>query len=105
MLKLWENPMLSIEDRLEAASGEIDRLHEQIAAARNAILREGMQRDELLAGLESIANADPRKWEPDVRDQFQQWAQSRARHTIEGAGARRAITTHNAKVKGCGDDK
>lgn len=37
MLKLWENPMLSIEDRLEAASGEIDRLHEQIAAARNAI--------------------------------------------------------------------
>jgi len=26
MLKLWENPMLSIEDRMEAASGEIERL-------------------------------------------------------------------------------
>ena len=37
MLKLWENPMLSIEDRLEIASGEIDRLHSQIDAARAAI--------------------------------------------------------------------
>lgn len=26
MLKLWENPMLSVEDRLEAAGGEIERL-------------------------------------------------------------------------------
>lgn len=51
MLKLWENPMLSVDDRLEAASGEIERLHDQIDAARNAILREVMQRDELLRSL------------------------------------------------------
>ena len=60
MLKLWENPMLSIDDRLEAASGEIERLHDQIDAARNAILREGMQRDELLRALEQIANESTR---------------------------------------------
>lgn len=30
LLKLWENPMLSVEDRLDAAGGEIERLHEQL---------------------------------------------------------------------------
>lgn len=37
MLKLWENPMLSIEERLEVASGEIERLHGLMDAARNAV--------------------------------------------------------------------
>jgi hypothetical protein len=37
------------------------------------------ERDSLLAELRNIADADPSKWEPDVRDQFQQWAQNRAR--------------------------
>lgn len=41
----------------------------------------------VLAVLESIANADTSKWEPDMRDQFQQWAQNRARHTLEKVGA------------------
>jgi len=50
----------------------------------------------LLDVLESIANADPSKWEPDMRDQFQQWAQNRARHTIEKVGAGTAATEgHN----------
>lgn len=34
MLKLWENPMLSIDDRLDAASGEVERLHDQIEMLR-----------------------------------------------------------------------
>ena len=33
MLKLWENPMLSLADRLAAASGEIDRLCDVIEKA------------------------------------------------------------------------
>jgi hypothetical protein len=32
--------------------------------------------------LENIANANPKKWDEDVRDQFQEWAQNRARHTL-----------------------
>ena len=37
MLKLWENPMLSIEERLEVASGEIERLQGLTDAVRNAV--------------------------------------------------------------------
>jgi chromatin segregation and condensation protein Rec8/ScpA/Scc1 (kleisin family) len=43
------------------------------------------QRDELLAELRNIADADPSTWEPDVRDQFRQWAQNRARTAIAKA--------------------
>jgi hypothetical protein len=39
MLKLWENPMLSIADRLEAASGEIERLHGLLENAANEVER------------------------------------------------------------------
>lgn len=45
------------------------------------------QRDELLAELKNIANADPSSWEADVRDQFRPWAQNRARHAIAKAEA------------------
>ncbi len=40
---------------------------------------------DLLAELQSIAKADPTKWEEDIRDLFQQWAQSRARAAIAKA--------------------
>lgn len=36
MLKLWENPMLSVDVRLEIASGEIDRLKGMAADAYEA---------------------------------------------------------------------
>lgn len=35
--------------------------------------------DELVEELKNIANANPAKWDEDTRDQFQQWAQNRAR--------------------------
>lgn len=44
-----------------------------------------VQRDELLTELKIIANADPSKWDADVKDQFQQWAQNRARAVIAKA--------------------
>ena len=37
------------------------------------------------AELRNIANADPSKWDADMRDQFQQWAQNRARAVLNGA--------------------
>jgi hypothetical protein len=40
---------------------------------------------DLLAELQNISNADPSKWDKETRDQFQQWAQSRARAAIEQA--------------------
>jgi len=38
LLKLWENPMLSVEDRLDAAGGEIERLHEQLGRIADALM-------------------------------------------------------------------
>ena len=35
--------------------------------------------------LRNIANADPSTWDADVRDQFKQWAQNRARAALAGA--------------------
>jgi hypothetical protein len=40
---------------------------------------------ELLQELRNIADAKPSTWEPDMRDQFQAWAQSRARAAIAKA--------------------
>ena len=40
---------------------------------------------DLLAELQNIANADPSKWDEETRDQFQQWAQGRARAAIAQA--------------------
>lgn len=45
---------------------------------------------DLLAELENIANANPRLWDVEVRDQFQQWAQSRARAAIAKATGSKA---------------
>ena len=43
------------------------------------------ERDGLLEELRIISNARPPQWESDMRDQFQQWAQSRARAAIDAA--------------------
>ena len=48
------------------------------------------ERDEYKAELMNIALAKPSEWEPDVRDQFQSWAQHRARHTLGIADERDA---------------
>ena len=60
----------------QAAAAELRRLHELNQA--------------LLAELQNIANANPRTWHEDVRDQFQQWAQSRARAAIAKATGEQA---------------
>lgn len=41
------------------------------------------ERDRYREELQTIADADPAKWETDVRDQFRQWAQNRARAAID----------------------
>ncbi len=51
--------------------------------------RVAAQRDQLLAEMRNIALAKPSEWDPEVRDQFQEWAQNRARAAIarvEGDG-------------------
>jgi hypothetical protein len=53
------------------AAAELRRLHEVNA--------------ELVEELKNIANANPSKWDAEVRDQFQQWAQNRARAAIAKA--------------------
>ena len=58
-------------DEVQPMAAELRRLH-----AVNA---------ELLKELRNIAKANQREWGEEMRDQFQQWAQSRARHTIAKA--------------------
>jgi hypothetical protein len=41
--------------------------------------------DALVAALRAIAEANPRAWEEDMRDQFQPWAQNIARAAIAKA--------------------
>ena len=96
MLKLWENPMLSIDDRLDAAAGEIERLHDQIDAARNALLCEGMQRDELLRVLIGVVI---RCEGSGYIGQDGQYLKT-VREAIEKVGAGETATTHNAEVTG-----
>lgn len=40
---------------------------------------------ELIAELQRIADADPKKWDQEVRDQFMPWAKNRARAAIASA--------------------
>jgi hypothetical protein len=40
---------------------------------------------DLLAELQNIANAKPKDWDPEVRGQFMEWAQNRARAAIAKA--------------------
>jgi uncharacterized small protein (DUF1192 family) len=64
MLKLWENPMLSIEDRLEVASEEIERLHSQLDAARYEHYRASARVEgaaQLLTGIHSLLYPAPIK--------------------------------------------
>mgnify|MGYP000864524239 CR=1 FL=1 len=59
---------------------------------------------ELLEELQHIANADPSNWYEEARDQFQQWAQSRARAAIAKAeGKLCGITSKNADIVQTGD--
>jgi hypothetical protein len=56
---------------LKSEAAELRRLHQVNA--------------ELVEELKSIASANPRKWDEEVRDQFQEWAQNRARAAIDKA--------------------
>ena len=60
----------------DAAANELRRVHEVNQA--------------LLAELQNIANANPRTWHEETRDQFQQWAQNRARSAIAKATGKEA---------------
>ena len=62
----------------------------EAAQAAELIAGVAAQRDELLAELQNIANANPRTWHEETRDQFQQWAQNRARAAIAKATGRAA---------------
>ena len=80
---MFAHAVAALADKLEEAEQSRDINH---AAAKMAL----DQRDALAAKLAKaerelrvIAAADPRKWESDVRDQFQQWAQNRARAAID----------------------
>lgn len=61
-----------LERRAEAAEAEVARLRADKA--------------ELLAELSVIANAKPSKWDIDTRDEFQAWAQNRARAALAKHG-------------------
>jgi prefoldin subunit 5 len=72
-LRSTQNPGLAVRQQ---AADALERL-----TAENAALRKDAER--LRGELANIANAKPHKWDEEVRDQFQQWAQNRARAAME----------------------
>jgi hypothetical protein len=69
------------EQRNEAAD-EIERLTEALHDEIRLRQKEADACRALIDELRIIADAKPSQWEEDVRDQFQAWAQNRARHAI-----------------------
>ena len=49
MLKLWENPILSVEDRLESADGEIERLRGLLDKAGRLVEQLRSENEKLIA--------------------------------------------------------
>lgn len=56
-----------------------------VAALELAAYVKACAAPELLAELQNIANAKPETWDEETRDQFREWAQSRARAAIAKA--------------------
>jgi len=79
-----EDGQISYVDKLGDMVGQDDTEPLHVAIAR--VMAE---RDALLAELQNIANAQPATQGDDWRDQFQEWAQSRARHTLATINAAR----------------
>ena len=64
MLKLWENPMLSIEDRIETAGGEIERLRGLLDKAGSLVDQLRAENEQLkttLCKYQHIASPEDRK--------------------------------------------
>jgi hypothetical protein len=75
--------------RSQLRSAEDGRTVDRINADWSRSLK--TQRDELLTELQNIANANPSDWGVDLRDQFTEWAQSRARHAVAKAETARLV--------------
>lgn len=71
---------------LQTKSAVVDAMNETICNLDRDLARVSAERDAAVSELQAIANADPSKWEKDVRDQFQLWAQNRARTAIAASG-------------------
>lgn len=54
--------------------------------------------DRLSSELQNIANAKPHEWGDDMRDQFQPWAQNRARHALASRPAPKPTPQSEAEV-------
>ena len=82
LCKRLRGPDGRAEPLCDEAADAIEALQADNAHWQDRALGMQTERNALRAELQNIVNADPRTWQPDVRDQFQQWAQSRARAAL-----------------------
>ena len=66
---------MSIYDERESLRARIRSLQESTNVLR-------ADRNNLYEALRAIAQADPSKWDSDVRDQFREWAQNIGRNAL-----------------------
>ena len=121
MLKLWENPMLSLSDRLDVAGGEIERLRGLLdAAADNATRRGSMFDYETAANLCRGRNdklrefASQARWAHDDRESLSRIIADLRRELAMREGEIAMLkdallehdeVVHNAAVSGRGETK
>lgn len=78
-------PKFDFEERERLVEVEDQAVNDPEAVAVLVVQLE-QQRSRLADELRIIAEADPSKWDEDMRDQFREWAQNRARAALREAG-------------------
>ena len=87
---------------LDAYDKQRAQLEDERAACGERLIEVEIERDELRSILFGIATEDPRKWDPEMRGQFQEWAQNRARWALEKVDASGTAggVMRNAELRG-----
>jgi hypothetical protein len=89
--RILDNTIRLLTDRCEIHTRpRIDELTGCIVCAKGDLEAARAEVEKLRTELGHIANANPHRWEADMRGDFQPWAQSRARDAVAQSRARDA---------------
>ena len=79
---MTDKPIMCDDDEIERLREDNAKLHRAIEEMTRSYVARCNENDKLRDELQNIANANPSQW-GEQSDQFQPWAQNRARHALE----------------------